>query len=180
MCYKEELRKQCHCLMAALCMVAFASLLSSCATPKNTGMYAQADYSGAFQQIQARIDSLTYDLRRVRKRESVKSSAIDVNNETTFFSRPDSMGRQYATAVSKTTVGKEENEREIVETETAVSIRKILDEVSALREQLDAAISKKEDTESLSRWDLHKDKVYAGAILLIIAYMLYLRLKKGG
>jgi len=167
-------------LIAALWGMAFALLLSSCAAPKNTAREARADYSGVLGQMQARLDSLAYDMRLVRRMESVKSSSIDLENETTFFSLPDSTGRQYPTAVSKTTVGREENEGRVAETEAAVSMRKILEEVSALRGQLDAALSGKEETESLSRWDLHKDKVYAGAILLLAVCVLYLKSKKGG
>lgn len=93
---------------------------------------------------------------------------------------PDSTGRQHLTAVSKTIANKEEKESQSIDTEIAVTMQQLVEEVSGLKQQLNSVISDKEKVVELSWWDLHKDKVYAGAILLLFVFVLIGKLKKGG
>lgn len=59
-------------------------------------------------------------------------------------------------------------------------MQQLVEEVSGLKKQLNSVISDKEKVVELSWWDLHKDKVYAGTILLLFVFVLIGKLKKGG
>lgn len=176
----SEFRRLAFWLAVGLSAMLWSILLSSCATPKNMEQENHMDYSDVLQKMQSRMDSLLYNMDMIRKETSEKLSNLKVENTTTYFSVPDSTGRQHLTAVSKTIANKEEKESQSIDTEIAVTMQQLVEEVSGLKQQLNSVISDKEKVVELSWWDLHKDKVYAGAILLLFVFVLIGKLKKGG
>lgn len=176
----SEFRRLSFWLAVGLSAMLWSILLSSCAAPKNMEQESHMDYSGVLQKMQSRMDSLLYNMDMIRKETSEKLSNLKVENTTTYFSVPDSAGRQHLTAVSKTIANKEEKESQSIDTEIAVTMQQLVEEVSGLKQQLNSVISDKEKVVELSWWDLHKDKVYAGAILLLFVFVLIGKLKKGG
>lgn len=162
--------------MKVLSYILAVLLLSSCATPKNTERNTQMDLSGALNWMQKQIDSLTYTVRSMRKETSEKLSNLKVKNETVYLSPPDSTGKQYPTAISKTKADKEEKENKIIDTKIEVTMQQLVKEVSELREKLDAAVNEKKKVMEVSWWQLHKMDVYVGLfVVIIVIYLVYKR-----
>lgn len=155
-----------------------ALLFISCATPRNSNRDTQIDYSGDFSQVQARMDSLMLNMQLVRKETSEKLSNLKIENKTVYLSPPDSVGKQYPTAISETTANKEEKENKAIDTELNVTIQQLVEEVSDLKQQLSAAISDKKKVVEASWWDLHKMDVYIGVFALILAACLIYKVRK--
>lgn len=164
--------------MKALPWVLVALLFISCVTPRNSDRDTQIDYSGDFSQVQARIDSLMLNMQLVRKETSEKLSNLKIENKTVFLSPPDSVGKQYPTAISETTANKEEKENKAIDTELNVTIQQLVEEVSELKQQLSAAISEKEKVVEVSWWQLHKVDIYVGVFALILAACLIYKVRK--
>lgn len=164
--------------MKALPWMLVALLFISCATPRNSDRDTQIDYSDDFSQVQARIDSLMLNMQLVRKETSEKLSNLKIENKTVYLSPPDSVGKQYPTAISKTTANKEERENKAIDTELNVTIQQLVEEVSDLKQQLSTAILDKEKVVEVSWWDLHKMDVYAGVFALILAACFIYKVRK--
>lgn len=164
--------------MKVLSYILAMLLLSSCATPKNTERNTQMDLSGALNWMQKQIDSLTYNVRSMRKETSEKLSNLKVKNETVYLSPPDSTGKQYPTAISKTKAEKEEKENKTIDTKVEVTMQQLVKEVSELREKLDAAVNEKEKVMEVSWWQLHKMDVFTVLFgVIIFVYLTYKRKK---
>ena len=174
---RKRRRRRCKVALIIALVLLFmllSSMLAGCATSKNTDRNVQVDYSGALDWMQTQIDSLMYNMRSMRKETSEKLSNMKVKNETVYLSPPDSTGKQYPTAISKTKADKEEKENKIIDTKIEVTMRQLVKEVSELREKLDAAVNEKEKVVEVSWWQLHKMDVYTvlfAAIILI--YLIY-------
>lgn len=165
--------------MKALPWILVIMLLVACATPRNSDRDTQIDYSDDFSQVQARIDSLMYNMQLVRKETSEKLSNLRIENKTVYLSPPDSVGKQYPTAISETTANKEEKENKAIDMELNVTIWQLVEEVSELKQQLSAAISEKKKIVEVSWWQLHKVDIYAGILgLIIIGWIVYKWKKK--
>lgn len=164
--------------MKVLSYILAMLLLSSCATPKNTERNTQMDLSGALNWMQKQIDSLTYNVRSMRKETSEKLSNLKVKNETVYLSPPDSTGKQYPTAISKTKADKEEKENKTIDTKIEVTMQQLVKEVSELREKLDAAVNEKKKVVEVSWWQLHKMDVFTVLFgVIIFVYLTYKRKK---
>ena len=91
-------------------LVVLLAILSGCATPENVDRNVQIDYFNGLHQMQNRMDSLLYNMQLMQKETNEKLSNLKLENKTVYLSVPDSIGRQYPTSVSQTTVNKEEKE----------------------------------------------------------------------
>lgn len=163
-------------LSAMLCAV----LLSSCAAPKNMEKETNADYSGVLQRMQSRMDSLVAGMSLIRNETSDKLSNLKVEQKTFYYYVPDSAGNQYPSKLIETSINKSDNVSKSVDTEFGMAVRQLATDVSELKKKVDSAILEKGKEEVLSWWDLHRDKVYAGAILLLFVFVLTGKLRKGG
>lgn len=152
--------------------------LAGCATPMNTDRNTQVDYSNLLQQMQSRMDTLLANMEAQRKETSEKLSNLKVENRTVYLSPPDSTGRQYPTMVSETNASKDEKENKTTETELKVIIKRLIEEVADLRNELNANVVQKEKVKEVSWWDLHKVDVYAGMFVLVIVGWLVYKSKK--
>lgn len=151
--------------------------LAGCATPKNTDRDTQIDYSGIFQQMQSRMDSLLANMQLVRKETSEKLSNLKVENKTVYLSPPDSTGKQYPTVISETKADKADKETNTTDTKLNLTIQRLVEEVSDLKRRLDLALSEKEKAVEMSWWDLHKIDVYACLFALLAGLIIYKKLK---
>lgn len=163
-----------------LFIILWIALFSSCATSKNTDSRIQADYTSDFNEINSLIDNLKADLNRQISILEDKVSNMKVENRTVFLSPPDSMGKQYPTKVSETNASREDKEHSEVVNMLSVDIHSLSVRIDSISNKVDSLINAKEKVIELSWWDLHKGKVYAGAILLLFAFVLIGKLKKGG
>lgn len=147
--------------------------LAGCATPMNADRNTQVDYSNLLQQMQSRMDSLLINMEMQRKETSEKLSNLKVENKTVYLSSPDSTGKQYATMISETNVSKDEKENKTTETELKVTIQRLVEEVTDLRNELNTAIVQKEKVKEVSWWQLHKVDAYAGLFILVLGWIVY-------
>ena len=147
--------------------------LAGCATPKNTDRNTQVDYSNVLQQMQTRMDTLLVNMEAQRKETSEKLSNLKVENKTVYLSPPDSTGKQYPTMVSETNASKDEKENKTTETELKVIIRRLIEEVADLKNELNANVVQKEKVKEVSWWQLHKVDVYTGLFILVLGWLIY-------
>ena len=152
--------------------------LAGCATPKNTDRNTQIDYSNVLQQMQARMDTLLANMEAQRKETSEKLSNLKVENKTVYLSPPDSTGKQYPTMVSETNASKDEKENKTTETELKVTIQRLVEEVSDLKNKLNASVVQEEKIREASWWDLYKLDVYVAVFILGFVGWLIYRWKK--
>lgn len=145
--------------------------LAGCATPKNTDRNTQVDYSNVLQQMQSRMDTLLANMEAQRKETREKLSNLKVENKTVYLSIPDSTGKQYPTMISETNASKEEKENKTTETEFKATILRLVEEVTDLRNELNATITYKEKVKKVSWWDLYKIDIYAGLFILTIGLL---------
>lgn len=159
-------------IIGLVVMSAMMSLVG-CVTPKNTNRNTQVDYSDVLQQMQTRMDTLLANMEVQRKETSEKLSNLKIENKTVYLSPPDSTGKQYPTMVSETNASKDEKENKTTETELKVTIQRLVDEVSDLRNELNANVVQKEKVKEVSWWQLHKVDVYAGLFILVLGWLIY-------
>lgn len=164
-------------IIGLIVMSAMMSLVG-CVTPKNTNRNTQVDYSNVLQQMQSRMDSLLANMEAQRKETSEKLSNLKVENKTVYLSPPDSTGKQYPTIVSETNASKDEKENKTTETELKVTIQRLVEEVSDLKNKLNTRVVQEEKIREASWWDLHKLDVYATVFILAFGGWLIYRWKK--
>lgn len=155
------------------CLFILGVILAGCATPKNTDRNTQVNYSNVLQQMQTRMDTLLANMEVQRKETSEKLSNLKIENKTVYLSPPDSTGKQYPTMVSETNASKDEKENKTTETELKVTIQRLVEEVTDLRNELNTAIVQKEKVKEVSWWQLHKVDAYAGLFILVLGWIVY-------
>ena len=152
---------------------------TSCKTSRNIETQKQIDYSGDFLYLRNLIESLRLDVNKQTKVTTDKLSDLKIENKTVYLSLPDSTGKQYPVKESTTTASKQEQERtEIYET-LSITLQQFSNRLDTINNKMNALMNQKEKVIELSWWDLHKDKVYIGIIILIgIGWLIYKKRRK--
>ena len=152
---------------------------TSCKTSRNIETQKQIDYSGDFLYLRNLIESLRLDVNKQTKSTTDKLSDLKIENKTVYLSLPDSTGKQYPVKESTTTASKQEQERtEIYET-LSITLQQFSNRLDTINNKMNALMNQKEKVIELSWWDLHKDKVYIGIIILIgIGWLIYKKRRK--
>lgn len=141
---------------------------ASCKTSRNMETQKQVDYSGDFLYLRNLIESLRLDVNKQTKITTDKLSDLKIENKTVYLSAPDSSGKQYPVKESTTTASKQDQERVEVDETLSITLQQFSNRLDSLNSKVDAMLNQKETVVELSWWDLHKDKVYVGIIVLII------------
>ena len=152
---------------------------TSCKTSRNIETQMQIDYLGDFLYLRNLIESLRLDVNKQTKITTDKLSDLKIENKTVYLSLPDSTGKQYPVKESTTTASKQEQERtEIYET-LSITLQQFSNRLDTINNKMNALMNQKEKVIELSWWDLHKDKVYIGIIILIgIGWLIYKKRRK--
>ena len=152
---------------------------TSCKTSRNIETQKQIDYSGDFLYLRNLIESLRLDVNKQTKITTDKLSDLKIENKTVYLSLPDATGKQYPVKESTTTASKQEQERtEIYET-LSITLQQFSNRLDTINNKMNALMNQKEKVIELSWWDLHKDKVYIGIIILIgIGWLIYKKRRK--
>ena len=152
---------------------------TSCKTSRNIETQKQIDYSGDFLYLRNLIESLRLDVNKQTKITTDKLSDLKIENKTVYLSLPDSTGKQYPVKESTTTASKQEQERtEIYET-LSITLQQFSNRLDTINNKMNALMNQKAKVIELSWWDLHKDKVYIGIIILIgIGWLIYKKRRK--
>lgn len=145
---------------------------TSCKTSRNMETQKQVDYSGELSRIQSIIESLRTDVSKQTKITTDKLSDLKIENKTVYLSLPDSTGKQYLVKESTTTASKQEQERTEVYETLSITLQQFSNRLDTISNKMNALMNQKEKVIELSWWDLHKDKVYVGIIVLIIIVLI--------
>ena len=157
-------------LMSGIC-------LSSCKTSRNMEMQKQVDYSGDFNRIQSIIESLRVDVSKQTKMTTDKLSDLKIENTTVYLSAPDSTGKQYPVKESTTTASKQDKEHTVVDETLSMTLQQFSNRLDSINNKVNALLNQKETVIEFSWWDLHKDEVCIGVIVLIIISLMLCREK---
>lgn len=145
---------------------------TSCKASRNMETEKQIDYSGDFLYLQNLIESLRLDVNKQTKITTDKLSDLKIENKTAYLSLPDSTGKQYPVKESTTTASKQEQERTEVYETLSITLQQFSNRLDTISNKMNALMNQKEKVIELSWWDLHKDKVYVGIIVLIIIVLI--------
>ena len=145
---------------------------TSCKASRNMETEKQIDYSGDFLYLQNLIESLRLDVNKQTKITTDKLSDLIIENKTVYLSLPDSTGKQYLVKESTTTASKQEQERTEVYETLSITLQQFSNRLDTISNKMNALMNQKEKVIELSWWDLHKDKVYVGIIVLIIIVLI--------
>lgn len=151
--------------------------LSSCKTSRNIDTQKQVDYSGEFQYLRKVMEELRLGLSKQTKIVNDRLSELKIENTTVFLSPPDSTGKQHVIKESTTTASKHDQERTEVYETLSITLQQFSNRLDSLNDKVDTVLKQKEKVIELSWWDLHKDKVYIGIIVLIICGLRVLKLR---
>ena len=151
--------------------------LSSCKTSRNIDIQKQVDYSGEFQYLRKVMEELRLGLSKQTKIVNDRLSDLKIENTTVFLSAPDSTGKQHIIKESTTTVSKQEKERTEVDETLSITLQQFSNRLDTISNKVNALLNQREKVIELSWWELHKDKIYIGGILLGIINWIIYRLK---
>lgn len=152
--------------------------LSSCKTSRNMETEKQVDYSGDFLYLRNLLESLRLDVNKQTKITSEKLSELKIENKTIDLSPPDSTGKQYPIRESTTTASKHEQENMEVNENLLLTMQQFSNRLDTISNRVNVLLNQKETVVELSWWDLHKDKVYIGIIVLIVVGWLVYRIRR--
>lgn len=142
--------------------------LSSCKTSRNIDTQKQVDYFGEFQYLRKVMEELRLGLSKQTKIVNDRLSDLKIENTTVFLSPPDSTGKQHVVKESTTKASKQEQERTDIDEILSVTLQRFSNQLDSLSNKVDAILSQKEKIVELSWWNLYKDKIYIGVIILVI------------
>ena len=152
--------------------------LSSCKASRNMETEKQIDYSGDFLYLQNLIESLQLDVNKQTKITTDKFSDLKIENTTVYLSAPDSTGKQYPVKESITTTTKQDQERTEVDETLSITLQQFSNRIDTISNKVNVLMNQKETVVELSWWDLHKDKIYIGIIILIGTCWFVCRIRK--
>ena len=152
--------------------------LSSCKASRNMETEKQIDYSGDFLYLQNLIESLQLDVNKQTKITTDKLSDLKIENTTVYLSAPDSTGKQYPVKESITTTTKQDQERTEVDETLSITLQQFSNRIDTISNKVNVLLNQKETVVELSWWDLHKDKIYIGIIILIGTCWFVCRIRK--
>lgn len=151
---------------------------TSCKTSRNMETEKQIDYSGDFLYLQNLIESLRLDVNKQTKITTDKLSDLKIENKTVYLSSPDSTGKQYPIKESTTTASKQDQERTEVDETLSITLQQFSNRIDTISNKVNVLLNQKETVVELSWWDLHKDKIYIGIIILIGTCWFVCRIRK--
>ena len=151
-----------------LYVLAIVCLLCGCKASQQTDTVTHQDYSADWQRLSSQMDSLRAMFQLSQQRVTDKLSNLKVEQTTTYYTLPDSTGRQYPVYVSTTKADKDEQTTERIRTEMDACIREMRTIVDSLSRKVDAALKKEQKVAELSWWDRHKWKVMVSGLVIVV------------
>lgn len=142
--------------------------LAACKTSRQTDTKVQRDYSADWQRLSSQMDSLRAGFRLSQQQVTDKLSNLKVEHTTTYYTLPDSTGRQYPVYVSTTKADKDEQTTERIRTEMDACIRRLEGRIDSLSAKVDAALKKEQKVAELSWWDRHKWRVMVSGLVVVV------------
>lgn len=161
-------------------MIVAAMVVCSCKSSRNIERQIYTDRTEHFERIYGIADSLFAALYLTRKEVSERLTDMKMENTTTYYSAPDSTGKQYPVKVSETKADGRKKESTRTDTELNATIQRFINTVDSLNHKIDESLKEHEKVAEMSWWDLHKQNVLIvlGLLLLVAAGFLIHRLKR--
>lgn len=144
-----------------------AMLMVSCKS-QEVATEKQTDYSSYFDKQEQRTDSLFAQLQMQQKKTTEKLSNLKVEHTTTYYTLPDSAGKQYPVYVSTTTANKDDKVNENTFIELNAEMVRMQAKIDSLTKSVNAAMQQKEEVTELSWWDLNKGKIIVVVVIVVI------------
>lgn len=152
-------------MKAKVILLAFITLFVSCKS-QEVATEKQTDYSSYFEKQEHKTDSLFAELKLQQQKTTEKLSNLKVENTTTYYTLPDSAGKQYPVYVSTTTANKDEKVNESMFGVLSAEMSRMREVIDSLTNAVNAAMNQKEEVTELSWWDLHKWEVFLLVIIV--------------
>lgn len=167
--------------MAVFFVVLWALLwLVGCKASQNAERQVNRDYTSRLDSLSAQMDDLQANFRLSQQQVTDKLINLKLEHTATYYTMPDSTGKQYPLYISTTKADKDEQTSEHISTEQDATIRRLEEIVDSLSQKVDSALKEERKVVELSWWDLHKWQVGVGvlAVILIIVGCLVHEIKK--
>lgn len=164
-------------MKAKVILLAFITLLVSCKS-QEVATEKQTDYTSYFEKQEQKTDSLFAELKMQQQKTTEKLSNLKVEHTTTYYTLPDSMGKQYPVYVSTTTANKDDKVNENTFTELSAEMSRMQEKIDSLTNAVNAAMKQKEEVTELSWWDLHKWEVFL-LVIIVSAFGIGILIYKG-
>lgn len=163
-----------------LYVLAVFCLLCGCRSSRNVEAQVQHDYSGDWLRLSRQMDSLRAGFQVSQRQVTDKLSNLKVEHVTTYYTLPDSTGKQYPVYVSTTKADKDEQSTEMTNTDLMATIRELKIVVDSLSQKVDAALKREQKEAELSWWDRNKWRVLVPVVLVVIvmAFAFALKLRR--
>ena len=157
-----------------LYLLALVCLLCGCKTSQQTDTETHQDYSADWQRLSSQMDSLQAGFQLSQQQVTDKLSNLKVEHTTTYYTLPDSTGKQYPVYISTTKADKDEQTTERIRTEMDAYFRRMEAMVDSLSRKVDAALKKEQKVRELSWLDFHKWRVMVSALVVIIIIVTFI------
>ena len=163
-----------------LYVLAVFTLLCGCRSSRNVEAQVQHDYSGDWLRLSRQMDSLWAGFQVSQRQVTDKLSNLKVEHVTTYYTLPDSTGKQYPVYVSTTKADKDEQTTQQTYTDMMATIRRMELRLDSLSSVIEAALREEQKVAEVSWWERHKGYVIGaafGAVLVVVGWMVY-RIRK--
>lgn len=134
------------------------------------------DYTSYLEEQSSHTDSLFATLLTGQEETIDRLSNLKVENTTTYYTLPDSGGKQYPIVISTTKADKTEQEQEQSYTELSASMAIVQSTIDSLVTIMDSALQQSAETKELSWWDAQKHNILMiaiGAITVLVPFLIY-------
>lgn len=152
-----------------LYVLAVFTMLCGCRSSRNVEAQVQHDYSGDWLRLSRQMDSLQAGFRLSQRQVTDKLSNLKVEHVTTYYTLPDSTGKQYPVYVSTTKADKDEQTTQQTYTDMMATIQRMELRLDSLSSVIEAALREEQKVAEVSWWDRNKWRVLVTVVLVIIA-----------
>lgn len=123
---------------------------------------------------ESNTDSLLLSLSKEQKEMIERLSNLKIENTTTYYTLPDSTGKQYPVYVSQTKADKEEKESKESYAHVDAELQRIIEKMDSMNRVIQEVIDKKEETVELSWWDVNNGKIGVSFAFIAVAALLFM------
>lgn len=165
-------------LLKSLYIVLLMLVVCACKSSRNLETNVDAISQEEIGRLMQSMDSLQSNVQLLRKESSEYWKNQKIESKTTYWSAPDSTGKQYPTLTNETKTESNEQETSHTDTELYASVSILSAKIDSLSARFDAVLNTKEKVIELSWWDRHKDKIYISLFLVALVWVVWKTMKK--
>lgn len=175
---KEKKRKYFLSSPLIFVMVALLSLFSCKSQQSETT--SNVDYSSYFDRQSHLTDSLFSIISKEQNKTTEALSKLEIENTTTYYTLPDSTGKQYPVYVSTTKADKDNKKFTMEQSAISMEFGLIRSKIDSLAFMVDSLMQGKKEVKDISWWDMHVWEIFIVAVLAIalMAIIIYMRCVK--